>query len=305
LRKPWDAVRRIVQIFTEAIRIMHPRASFVVALFGLSLVAQAQNRTWTQTAQQLVTDVMYNELRDRQCDSYWQYRSFRVSGSQDVVREQVETSDGPIYRMLGDHNRPLDPEERRREDQRLRDLITRPGAMNRVQQDHVKDEERMKKVIEMLPEAFLYEYEGPAQGDEVRLSFRPNPAFTPATYEARIMHALGGTLIVNQRLKRMVDMQGSMLDRVDFGYGLLGYIEKGGTFEIKREQVSETRWKTSLVEIHIQGKALLFHNVTKDQREARTDFRPVPHDISLTAAKELLDEAASGRTEARLTSSAR
>ena len=26
---------------------------------------------------------------------------------------------------------------------------------------------------------------------------------------------------------------------------------------------------------------LLFHNVTKDQREARTDFRPVPHDISL------------------------
>ncbi len=284
---------------------MHPRASFVVALFGLSLVAQAQDRTPTQTPQQLVTDVMYNELHDRQCDSYWQYRSIRVSGSQNVVREQVETSDGPIYRVIEDHNRPLDDEEREREDQRLEDLVTNPGAMTRVQQDHLKDEERMKKVIEMLPDAFLYEYQGPVRGDDVRLSFRPNPAFVPATYEARIVHALGGTLVVNQRLKRMIDMKGQMLERVDFGYGFLGYIDKGGTFEIRREQVSDTHWKTSLVEVHIQGRVLLFHNVTKDQREARTDFRPVPHDISLTAAKELLDEAAAGRTEARLTSSAR
>ena len=284
---------------------MHPRASFVLALFGLSLVAQAQDRTPTQTPQQLVTDVMYNELHDRQCDSYWQYRSIRVSGSQKVVREQVETSDGPIYRVIEDHNRPLDPEERKREDQRLEGLVTTPGAMTRVQQDHLKDEERMKKVIEMLPEAFLYEYQGPVRGDDVRLSFRPNPAFVPTTYEARIVHALGGTLVVNQRLKRMIDMNGEMLERVDFGYGFLGYIDKGGTFEIRREQVSDTHWKTSLVEVHIQGRVLLFHNVTKDQREARTDFRPVPHDISLTAAKELLDEAAAGRTEARLTSSAR
>ncbi len=103
----------------------------------------------------------------------------------------------------------------------------------------------------------------------------------------------------------MIDMKGQMLERVDFGYGFLGYVDKGGTFEVRREQVSDTHWKTSLVEVHIQGRVLLFHNVTKDQREARTDFRPVPHNISLSAAKELLDEAAAGRTEARLTSSAR
>jgi hypothetical protein len=290
----------------EAIRIMHPRASFVVALFGLNLLAglglAAQDRTpaRTEAPQQLVADVMYNELRDRQCDSFWQYRSSRVSGSQDVIREQVETSEGPIYRVLEDHNHPLDTEQRRKEDQRIDDLVTKPGAMTRVLQDHLKDEERMKQVIEMLPTAFLFEYEGPSEGDEVRLSFRPNPAFTPSSYEGRIVHALSGTLVVNQRLKRMVDMKGQMLERVDFGYGLLGYIEKGGTFEIQREQVSDTRWKTSLVDVHIQGRVLLFHNVTKDQREARTDFRPVPHDISLAGAKELLDQAAGARMEAQL-----
>jgi hypothetical protein len=283
---------------------MHPRAFFVFALFGLGLTAaQAQNRTPVESPQQLVADVMYNELRDRQCDSFWQYRSVRISGSQDVVRQQVETSQGPIFRILDDHNRPLDARQRQKEDERLHELVSKPGAMNSALQDHLKDEERMARVIKMFPDAFLFEYDGPAEGDEVRLTYRSNPAYTPSTYEGRVIHALTGTLTVNQRLKRMIDMKGQMLERVDFGYGLLGYVDKGGTFEIRREQVSENRWKTSLVDVHIQGRVFLLHNVSKDQREERTNFHPVPHDISLSTAKQLLDQAAGAPEPVELTSS--
>jgi hypothetical protein len=284
---------------------MHPRASFVVALIGISLLAQAQDRIPVQSGQQLAADVVYNELQDRECDSFWQYRSNRVSGSQDVVREQVETPQGPIFRVIADHGRPLDEGERRSEERRLNELVNKPGAMTRVQQDHLKDEERMQRVIEMLPQAFLYEYSGPSEGDQVHLSFRPNPAFTPTSYDGRIVHALSGTLVVNRRLKRLVAMKGQLMDRVDFGYGLLGYVEKGGTFEIQREQVSATRWKVSLIEVHVQGRVLLFRNVSKDQREVRTNFHPVPHDISLTSAKELLDRTTGAKMDVRLEESRR
>jgi hypothetical protein len=274
-------------------------------LIGISLLAQAQDRTPPQSAQQLAADVVYNELQDRERDSFWQYRSVRVSGSQDVVREQVETAEGPIFRVIEDHGKPLNTDERRSEEQRLNELVNKPGAMTRVQQDHLKDEERMRKAIEMLPQAFLYEYAGQSEGDVVRLSFRPNPAFTPTSYDGRIEHALSGTLVVNRRLKRLVAMKGQVTDRVDFGYGVLGYVEKGGTFEIQREQVSATRWKASLIEVHIQGRMLLLRNVSKDQREVRTNFYPVPHDISLAAAKERLDQAAGSRMEVRLEESRR
>jgi len=284
---------------------MYPRASFVVALLGLSLLAQAQNRTPVQSAQQLAADVVYNELQDSERDSFWQYRSIRVSGSQDVVREQVETAQGPIFRVIADHGRPLDEDERRSEEQRLNELVNKPDAMARVEQEHLKDEERMRRVIAMLPQAFLYEYAGPSEDDEVHLTFRPNPAFTPSSYDGRIVHALSGTLVVNRRLKRLVAMRGQLMDRVDFGYGLLGYVEKGGTFAIQREQVSATRWKASLIEVHVQGRVLLFRNVGKDQMEVRTDFRPVPHDISLTSAKERLDQAAGSKMEVRLEESRR
>jgi hypothetical protein len=281
---------------------MHPRASFVfflpcvVAAGALPLFAQPP-----EPAQKLVADVIYNELHDRESDSFWEYRSERVAGSQNVVREQVETADGPIFRVIADHGSPLDAAGRQHEDQRLRGLVERPGAMARVRQEHEQDEARLKQVMEILPTAFLFDYDGPSSGDQVRIAFRPNPAFVPASYEARVVHALGGTLTVNQRIKRMIDMDGRLVERVDFGYGILGHVEKGGAFEVRREQVSETHWKTNLVEVHIQGKVLLFKNVTKDQREARSDFRPVPHDITVAEAKDLLDRAGSSGDQARLT----
>jgi hypothetical protein len=287
-------------IYIQEVRIMHVRASFAVALLGCALIAHAVEPTPSEPAQKLVAEVIYNELHDRECDSFWLYRDVRVAGSQDVVREQVETADGPIFRVIEDHGSPLDSDERKREDARLQTLITRPGEMARVRQEHLQDEARLQKVMEMLPQAFLFTYDGPADANEVKISFRPDPAFTPASYEARVIHALAGTLIVNPRLKRMIDMDGRLIERVDFGFGILGHVEKGGTFEIRREQVSAEHWKTDLVEVHIQGKVLLFKNVTKDQRESRSDFRLVPHDISLKSAKELLDQAAGTGTEAKL-----
>ncbi len=67
-----------------------------------------------------------------------------------------------------------------------------------------------------------------------------------------------------------------MLERVDFGYGLLGHIEKGGTFEFRREQVSDTHWKASLIEVHIQGRVLLLRNVTKISGKPGPTSAPFP-----------------------------
>lgn len=279
---------------------MSLRVSFAVALLlgGTLLVHAAESghpeaeAGRPESAQDLVREVMYNELHDRECDSYWRYRSVRQTGKQDIVREQIETSEGPIYRVLEDHGSPLDLNEREREAHRIEKLIQDRNAMKKIEQEHLQDEERLKRVMEIFPDAFLFHIGDLGQGDVVRIEFSPNPSFKPESYEARVVHAMDGTLVVNRRLKRMIEMDGRILQRVSFGYGILGYVEKGGTYEIRRVQVSDSHWKTSLVEVHVQGKVLLFQNVDKEQRELRSDFYPVPHDISLEEAKHLLDQAA-------------
>lgn len=238
----------------------------------------------------LMKDVVYNELQDRQRESYWEYRSERREAGQVLVREQVETSQGPLNRLLEQNGKPLDGTGQQQEQRRLDRLISEPSLQARVKRQHEEDEQRLIRLMGLLPGAFLYDYDGLDNG-LLRLHFRPNPDFKPPTLEARIFHALAGTVWVNPQQKRLAHLSGSVLDRVDIGYGLLGYVNQGGKFELAREQVSPDHWKTSLVEVHITGRVILFKTITKDQREARSGFKPVPAGITLGQAKALLEQA--------------
>jgi hypothetical protein len=279
----------------------------VVRFARIALIAATALRVCAQTpdpapepARDLVRDTIYNELHDREHDSHWEYRSECVSSSSSLVREQVETNQGPIFRLLAEDGSPLNAEQQQREDRRLAEYIHSPGQIARVEHEHQEDETRLAGIMELLPKAFLFDFQGQADGDVVRIAFRPDPAFTPNGYEARIVHALTGTLVVNARLKRMIEMRGVLGERVDFGYGLLGHVDQGGVFEIHRRQVSTEHWKTDLVEVHVEGKILMLKTVSKDQREARTDFRPVPQGTTLAEARDMLDATADRGTQARL-----
>ncbi|HVT97862.1 MAG TPA: hypothetical protein VHE33_10160 [Acidobacteriaceae bacterium] len=272
----------------------------IVVLLIAATTAPLYSQARAETAHDLVRDVIYNELHDREHDSHWQYRSECVSSTQNVVREQVETDEGPIFRLLARNGNPLDAAQQDREDARLAEYLQSPAQIAKVDRDHQEDESRLAGMMELLPQAFLFEYQGGPDGHLQRIAFRPNPAFVPASYEARIVHALAGTFTVDVRTKRMVEMRGTVAERVEFGYGLLGHVEKGGTFDIHRRQVSAEHWKTDLVDVHVQGKILMLKTVGKDEREARSDFRPVPVGTTLEQAREMLNETVDRQTRARL-----
>jgi hypothetical protein len=283
----------------------HFATAVLVAAAVLPLCAQpapptAAGATTLQPAHDLVRDVVWNELQDRERDSHWEYRSECASSAQNLVREQVETDQGPIFRVLALGGVPLDDAQRRHEDARLNEYVHDPAQIAHILHAHQEDEARLAAIMKLLPDAFLFDYEGDLSGDTVRIAFRPNPAFVPSGYEARIVHALTGTLTVDTRLRRLIDMRGTLMERVDFGYGILGHVEKGGTFEIHRRQVNAAHWKTDLVDVHIEGKVLMLKTVSKDQREARSDFRPVPGGTTLAEAKDMLNQAAAQSVEARL-----
>ncbi len=268
---------------------------FAIPLLAVALavpLAAQQPKSPPESAQQLARDVIWNELHDRNPLIHWQYLSTRTSAGQTLLREHVETSDGPVSRVLERNGVPLTADEQQQETQRLDAYIHDRSAVARLQRDHQQDKARLTAVLQMIPDAFLFTWQGEPSGDVARLSFRPNPAFDPSGCDARILHALTGTLTVNLRYKRLVEMQGTIARPVDIGYGLLGSIKPGGTFEIHRRLVSPTQWKTDLIEIHVRGRILLMKGISKDEREARSDFRQVPENLTLAQANSLLSQAA-------------
>jgi hypothetical protein len=251
--------------------------------------AHSQQSQQPIPAGQLVREVVYNELHDHDRHGYWRYWIQRHTPRETRVDEQVETSEGPITRLYLTNGRSLDADEQLAEQTRLNRLLNSPEELARHRQEYADDEKRIGRIVALLPDAFLYEYDGEENGCH-RLRFRPNPDYPAHSIEARIFHAMNGTLWVDARMKRMVRLDGRLGENLEFGYGILGRLNKGGWFQLQRAQVSASDWKTERLEIHMTGRALLFKTIARETSEVRGGFLPVPAGMNLAQGMALLEQ---------------
>jgi hypothetical protein len=237
----------------------------------------------------LVRDVVYNELHDHERHGWWRYWIEKHAPKETLLEEQVETSDGPVTRVKQLNGHPLDAKGQQQEEARLQTLLNSPSEQANLKQAYIDDEKRIGRIVALLPEAFLYEDAGEENGLR-HLRFRPNPNYPPHSIEARIFHAMTGDLWIDARTKRMAQLKGQLQENVDFGFGILGRLYKGGWFELRRTQVSTTDWKTERLEVHMNGRAMLFKTIARETSEVRGGFAEVPAAMDLAQGMHLLNE---------------
>jgi hypothetical protein len=264
------------------------RLSVAAGMMALAQVLCLAQRPPPMPAVQLLREVVYNELQDHQGHGYWRYWIERHSPSESRLEDQIETTQGPITLLTRTNGLPLGPGAQQQELARLHHLLSSPSEQASHRQDYDDDEKRIGHIVALLPAAFLYEYDGEENGCQ-RLRFRPNPDYPGRSLEARILHAASGTLWINLRYKRLARLDAHLDENVDFAFGILGRLYKGGLFRLQRTQVSATDWKTERLEVHMAGRALLFKSISREASELRRGFVPVPADINLAQAMTLFD----------------
>ena len=141
----------------------------------------------------------------------------------------------------------------------------------------------------MLPDAFLFGY-GDQRGGLVELTFKPNPQFHPSSREAEVFHAMEGSVWVDDKENRLVEIAGHLISEVKFGGGLLGHLDKGGTFEVKQEPVARGFWELTALHVEMRGKVLFFKTIGVQQNYSRSNFRRVPDNVTLAQAAQMLRE---------------
>jgi hypothetical protein len=254
----------------------------------LTLVCPVPGRAQSSPpgAADLVKVVVANELTDRVELRRWMYTVEKHEGKQTLTEVQVETGAGPFERLLAIDGRAIDPSRRRQEDARIERLLHDPSEQLKVKRAHDEDEQKLETLLRVMPEAFLFDSDG-WEGNLVRIKFHPNPSYSPSTYEGRVVHCLAGTILIDPRQKRLASLSGQLVNPVEFGYGLLGRIESGGTVKIGRVEVGASRWKTALIDIQLSGRLILFKTINKQEYQTRSDFRAVSGDLTLWQANEL------------------
>jgi len=260
-------------------------ASFVTLVFVsvTAVAAMAQ-----ENPQRLVKETIYNELHAAKHPNFWMYTDKDTESGTSKVRRIVQTRQCWFRWELSIDGKPLTAAQQQQQREKINKLVTDKQARqkNRAELNH--DGQQATNLMKMLPDAFLYTADGEQDGN-IRLKFRPNPQFSPPTRAAKVFHNMEGTVLINQHEKRLAGISGTLMSDVNFGWGILGKLYKGGTFKVRQTQVAPNDWEVTLLDVHMRGRALFFHTIHEQQSESESDFQRVPDGTTLQQAAALAE----------------
>ncbi len=246
-----------------------------------------------ESANDLVRETVKNELNPpAQDDVYFTWKQRTVKPNRTILRQMVETPDGLLGRVISINDRPLTPEEQRKEDQRVNRLLD-PSQMNAKRKEQKEDEQRTRKMVGSLPDAFQYKYVGTEQKNGhtlANLHFTPNPGFSPPSRETLVFQGMEGDMTIDATAKRIVKIDGTMMKDVSIGWGIIGHLDRGGKFFVEQAPIADGQWEITQMRLNFTGKALIFKSIRIDSVDTATDFKKVPK-LSVQQALDMLKKA--------------
>ena len=267
-------------------------AVYTVTLLGASLAcAQKASSVSSQhsegRAKQIVEAAVRSELAAADHDhTVWTFRDHDKTAEKDALYQEVDTPVGSVRRMIELNGHSLDSDSTQRETQRINNFVHDPSFLLKQQKANAHDDEQASELLKMLPEAFIWTLKSET-GDLATLSFRPNPSFRPPNMEARVMSIMAGELIIAKADNRIRTLRGALSDDVKIGYGVLGKLRRGGTFDVERREIAPHIWQITETHVHIDGRALLFKTIGQQEDEVKTEWKPSSAKTLEEAAKQL------------------
>ncbi|HEX3662677.1 MAG TPA: hypothetical protein VHU89_14675 [Acidobacteriaceae bacterium] len=255
---------------------------FSIALLAIPRPARAQS------AEEIVRKVVGNELwADSHDHTRWMYRDAYQSPDKDLVKMVIETPQGNLSMVTEDHGRPPGAQEHQADLDRIQRMLSDSSFRALQKKNAQHDGQQARQMLTLLPDAFVWTIVN-RDADSVTLSFHPNPSFSPGSMSAKVLAAMSGTMVVNEKAMRLKALRGRLDQPVEFAWGLLGHLDAGGTFSIERAEVGDGSWQITGMHVHISGHALFFKTIGDQEDEVTSDYHHVPDDVTLDKAAEML-----------------
>lgn len=264
--------------------------------------AVGQNPNQAPPDASLVQRVLATELRAAQDTSHpMRYRLHKWSPRLTTTKNLAETRDGTVAMLVAVNDRPLDAALEEKEEARLQALLDDSGKQRHRKQAQAADTARALKVLRALPNAFVYQYAGSVVSGPAtlqRFAFSPNPGYNPPDLETQVLTVLVGEIWIDPVNLRVVRLEGRLRNDVDFGWGILGRLYRGGWISIEQADVGNGVWRI----VHFQMKMsarVLIRTRNFETREEESQFAPVPVGLDYRQGIALLRSHEAGAAQGR------
>jgi hypothetical protein len=232
-----------------------------------------------------------------------------------ITQAIVETPQGDVAMLVAANGTPLGADGQQAERTRLTALDAHPEVQEHRRKREQEDRARVDELLHLLPDAFLYRYDSTVACDVTtppavsapgfappsasagataqcyHLTFTPNPAFDPPNVEAKIFSGMAGEVWIETSAERLCRLNAHLIQDVDFGWGIVGRLDKGGTVYLEQTQVGEKDWELTRMKLNMTGKALLVKPLNFHVNEEMAHFAPVPPGTDYHAAIRLLESS--------------
>jgi hypothetical protein len=275
---------------------------FVLILLALAPAALSS----TQPEQPIDPTALVRRAVQRRQDAARDHRPLRYllrktdeqhDATHDTTKDIIETAEGDVARLVAINGEPLSAQANQAELDRLNTLANHPEIQVHRRQREQKDADRIDRLMRLLPDAFLYRFEGMAGcggGPCYHLSFLPNPHFDPPDLEASILRGTAGEVWIDQAQERLTRLDAHFIKDVDFGWGIIGKLDKGGTIELEQADIGGHDWEATAMKLNMRGKALMVKSLSIQITQEASHFSLVPPAVDYRKAIQLLEKAGPG-----------
>lgn len=235
------------------------------------------------------------EANSPSCGHMFRSRRQTPKGSQ--TKLYVETKDAMAGMLIANNDEPLTAQQHQAEIDHLNWLAGNPEQLKKKHAREKEDADRTLRIVKALPDAFRYQFAGTEPGTAemgkagdqlVKLTFTPNPAYSPPSKVEQVLEGMQGFLLIDPVADRIARIDGTLFRDVSFGWGIIGRLDKGGHFIVQQADVGNGTWDITGMSLRITGKILLFKSISMISDETFTDFRAVPSDLSFAQGVDLL-----------------
>jgi hypothetical protein len=235
-----------------------------------------------QNPRDIVRQAVQTELSASRDDhSHWLYFEFDRQPSKTVKQWVAETNSVSVNRVVERDGQTVSDSQQRQE---MSAFISDRRAQAKQRKSGQHDDEQAAELLKILPDAFLWTTAG-EKGRGLLLHFKPDPQFRPPDFEARVFSAMEGDMAIDREQHRIVSLKGRLIRDVKIGYGLLGELKAGGTFDVERRELSPHIWQITETHVHIQGHALIFKTISEEEDDVKTNFEQMAAGTTLQQAQ--------------------
>lgn len=279
-------------------RLLEAALAVLLVLLAAAIVTAADNPKPSGSANNLIRRVVANELKADTEKPAYTYLTRRETPRGSRTARRVVTKEGTIGITVALNDKPVTESQIAEQDRALERAISDPDWRRKMLRDQQDEMVHRRNVLQAMPDGFLYEFDGKEDDGTLRLTFRPNPSFTPKSREAQVFYGMQGRVWVDPIAERVSRLEATLFRDVDFGWGFFGHLDRGGTITMLQTKLEDGNWQPSTLAVHLTGKILLFKSLNVKQNVTFSGYRPAPKDMTLAEGVEFLRKAAENSLEA-------